>query len=523
MERVSKILDAHGNPIRIKQLREEQSARVGWVRREFENHPSRGLTPARLAGILEAAEQGDLTAQADLAEDMEEKDSHIFAELSKRKRALLGLDWEIAAPDNASPAEDKAAAQVEEILRDMDDFEDHLFDLADAIAKGYSHLEIAWQRLGRQLLPSLTHRPARWFQTDPNDRETLLLRTDSGQGEPLWPMGWVQHIHKAKSGYVARAGLARILAWPFLFKNYSVRDLAEFLEIYGIPARIGTYPAGASEAEKSTLLNAVMSVGHHAAGIMPEGMMLEFKEAASGASDPFQAMIAWCESSQSKAILGGTLTTSAENTGLGSNLGDVHNEVRHDLLISDARQIAGTLTRDLIWPIVALNLPGIDIRRAPRFRFLTDEAEDLKARADRDKVLFDMGYRLTPEKVEEVYGEGYVPVSQEAPPPEEPGQAAATAGHHCPHCDQAALSADNEPDTVDQMVDRLSADAQPSIDAMLDTIKTVLDQADSLEDFQDKLLAAYPTLDDEALAEVMALGLSAAELAGRFEVQEEQS
>jgi len=208
----------------------------------------------------------------------------------------------------------------------------------------------------------------------------------------------------------------------------------------------------------------------------------------------------------------------------------VHNEVRHDLLISDARQIAGTLTRDLIWPIVALNIPGIDIRRAPRFRFLTDEAEDLKARADRDKVLFDMGYRLTPEKVEEVYGEGYVPVetkgsesSASTPTPEEPGQAAATAGHHCPHCAQAALSADNEPDTVDQMVDRLSADAQPSIDAMLDTIKTVLDQADSLEDFQDKLLAAYPTLDDEALAEVMALGLSAAELAGRFEVQEEQS
>jgi phage gp29-like protein len=517
MERVSKILDAHGNPIKIKQLRDEQSARVGFVRGEFENHPSRGLTPSRLAGILETAEQGDLAAQADLAEDMEEKDSHIFAELSKRKRALLGLGWEITPPANASPAEEKAANQVEEIIRDMDDFEDHLFDLADAIAKGYSHLEMTWNRLGRLLLPSLKHRPARWFQTDPNDRETLLLRTDGGQGEPLWPMGWVQHIHKAKSGYIARAGLARILAWPFLFKNYSIRDLAEFLEIYGIPARIGTYPAGASEREKSTLLNAVMSVGHHAAGIMPEGMMLEFKEAAAGASDPFQAMIAWCESSQSKAILGGTLTTSAENTGLGSNLGDVHNEVRHDLLISDARQIAGTLTRDLIWPLVAINIPGIDIRRAPRFRFITDEAEDLKARADRDKVLFEMGWKLTREKVEEVYGEGYEPIQDNPVPP--PGKAAlkASVGHAC-----CSASVD-QPDEVDAQVDQLLAQTQPAIDGLLDQIKTLLDQATSLDDFENRLLAAYASLETTELAEIMALGLSAAELLGRFEATEESS
>jgi phage gp29-like protein len=517
MERVSKILDANGNPIRIQQLREEQSARIGWVRQEFETHPSRGLTPARLAAILSSAEGGNLAEQADLAEDMEEKDAHIFAELSKRKRAILGLDWEVAAPLNASSAEEKAADQVQEVLRDMDDFADHLFDLADAIAKGYSHMELAWERLGNLLLPRLTHRPARWFQTDPDDRNILLLRSDDGRGEALWPMGWIQHIHKAKSGYVGRAGLARVLAWPYLFKNYSVRDLAEFLEIYGIPARIGTYPSGASDAEKRTLLNAVTSIGHHAAGIMPEGMMLEFREAASGASDPFQAMIAWCEASQSKAILGGTLTTSAENTGLGSNLGDVHNEVRHDLLISDARQIAGTLTRDLIWPLVALNIPGIDIRRAPRFRFLTDEAEDLKARADRDKVLFDMGWRLTPEKVQEVYGDGYEPVPQTGTdkPAMELVAASASVGHAC--CSAAI----DEPDEVDAQVDNLAAQTRPHIDNLIDTIKTELAAASSLDDFQNRLLATYGRLDTDELANVMALAFSAAELAGRFEAQEE--
>nr|WP_321167236.1 DUF935 family protein [Pseudomonas aeruginosa] len=43
----------------------------------------------------------------------------------------------------------------------------------------------------------------------------------------------------------------RVLVWPYLFKNYSVGDLAEFLEIYGIPMRVGKYPTGATEKRNS--------------------------------------------------------------------------------------------------------------------------------------------------------------------------------------------------------------------------------------------------------------------------------
>ncbi|MCO7025451.1 DUF935 family protein, partial [Vibrio paracholerae] len=95
------------------------------------------------------------------------------------------------------------------------------------------------------------------------------------------------------SGYLSRRGLVRVLAWPFLFKNYSVRDLAEFLEIYGLPIRLGKYPEGATEKEKATLLRAVMSIGHNAGGIIPKGMDIDFQNAADGQSDPFMAMISW--------------------------------------------------------------------------------------------------------------------------------------------------------------------------------------------------------------------------------------
>src|SRR5690606_4478378 len=103
------------------------------------------------------------------------------------------------------------------------------------------------------------------------------------------------HTHKARSGYLARANMFRALVWPYLFKNYSVGDLAEFLEIYGIPLRVGKYPPGASEPDKRTLLRALASIGHNAAGIIPDGMALEFHDAATGDPDSFLAMIDWCE------------------------------------------------------------------------------------------------------------------------------------------------------------------------------------------------------------------------------------
>ncbi|MEJ1358328.1 MAG: DUF935 domain-containing protein [Candidatus Sedimenticola sp. (ex Thyasira tokunagai)] len=511
-----------GRSAKRNQLDEDQSSRIGWVGKEFENHPTRGLTPSRLASILANAEQGDLIAQLDLYEDMEEKDAHIFTELSKRKRVLQGLDWNIVPPRNATPQEEKVADQVAEWFEDLDNFEDIIFDMADGIGKGFSNLEIDWQREEKFLLPHLTHRPARWFTVDQADRDKLLLRTDSGQGDELWPFKWITHIHKAKSGYIARGGLHRVLAWPFLFKNYSVRDLAEFLEIYGIPARLGTYPSGASDKEKRTLLQAVVNIGHNAAGIIPEGMMLEFKDAAKGAAGPFQSMIEWCEASESKAILGGTLTTSAQSTGMGSNLGDVHNEVRHDLRDADARQIAGTLTRDMVWPMTALNLPGIAPNRAPRFQFETQEPEDIKLMSEALPELVNIGFRIPrswgheklqiPEAEE---GEEVLGIATPAVPPKEkganPGQAATAA----------AKAEAAEPDLVDQQTTQLQEETTLNIDDLYDRIRTLMNEVETMEELQDRLVEAYNYMDIDELSKVMQLGMSAAELAGRFDVQEE--
>lgn len=482
------IVDQFGRPLSREIIAEPQTARVSSLRQEFEDHPSRGLKPAKLAAILEAAEQGDLTAQNNLFEDMEEKDAHILAEMGKRKRVLTTLDWEIVAPRGADKREQMLADYANEVLRDMPDLDDLIIDLSDAIGKSYSCAEMGWQKVGKELLPDIAHRPARWFTVDRETRQELRLRTMSIGGEPLNPFGWIVHTHKAKSGSIMRGGLLRVLAWPYLFKNYSIRDLAEFLEIYGLPLRLGKYQSGASEAEKATLLRAVVNIGHAAAGIVPQGMDIEFKESAKGASDPFEAMINWCERSQSKAILGGTLTSQADGKSSTNALGNVHNEVRRDLMISDSRQLAGTLTRDLIYPLLAIN-KGIDsLRRCPRFVFDTQQGDDMKLFAESLPVFVDMGMRIPRDWA---HSKLRIPAGSKDEPCLGDKPALAVNRHGV-----AALKASlqDEADPVDVLVDAAMSDWKADMEPAAQIIQTEIDRLSAAGATADEVLAALPEL-----------------------------
>lgn len=347
-----------------------------WERPEL-SHPAVGLTPAKLHQLLTGAESGNMNDMLALFEDMEERDSHIFAELDKRKRSLLSLDWYIKPPSDATAAEKEQAATIQTLMHAIDDFDMVIKDALDAIGKGFSGQEINWVRDGATwYAESLEFVLPQKFVIAP-DNKTIMLGNGIDDPEPLWDHAFMMHTHKAKSGYLVRGGLHRILAWPYVFKNYSVRDLAEFLEIYGLPMRLGTYPAGATESEKYTLLRAVMEIGHRAAGIVPQGMQIDFKDAAKGSSDPFESMIKWCEMSQSKAILGGTLTSQSDGKSSTNALGNIHEVARLEIRDSDAKQLASTISKSLVASKMRLNYPNVHPRRYPKFEFDLSEPEDI--------------------------------------------------------------------------------------------------------------------------------------------------
>lgn len=523
-------------------VKEQQTAspQSALLHREFSNHPSRGLTPARLAQIMQEAEQGSLLAQAELFMDMEEKDAHIAAELSKRKMAVKKLDWKLDPPRDATATEKKNTKILEDLIRDGLDVGAIRVNMLDGIGHGYSCIELGWGRNAQGLwVPNqVEHRPPTWFTCPPDDRNTLHLRDASSlYGVPLQPFGWIVHIHRARSGYLARMGLHRVLAWPYLYKNYSVRDMAEFLEIYGLPIRVGKYAPTASVEEKRDLLRTVLSIGHNAAGIIPDTMQLELQQVAgAGNADSFKVMIDWCEASESKAILGGTLTSSTGANG-NRSLGEVHNEVRLDIRDDDATQLDQTLSSHLVYPIAMLNGLFAD-NRCPSWVSDIQEPDDLKLFSEALPALAAAGAKIPvryvnlklkipePEEGEEILKMQIVENhAQPAKPTGQSDQAAtglaALSGTH--PLEKGAggdLSTDIDPTPVDAQTDLLAAAAGASIKSMVDTIRAKVDQAESLDALRDELLNGYGDLDSGELNKVMALAFAAADLSGRFDVSE---
>lgn len=116
--------------------------------------------------------------------------------------------------------------------------------MMDAPGHGFAPIELAWQRWGNERIPAFHPRPQDWFRLSP-DRRTLRLADGSAEGADLVSMGWIMHTHgKAKTGYQNRMALYRVLVWPFIYKSYSIGDLAEFLETYGLPIILGKYYQG---------------------------------------------------------------------------------------------------------------------------------------------------------------------------------------------------------------------------------------------------------------------------------------
>ncbi len=509
-----KILDQYGNPIDTVGLSEPQTSRIAMLENQYLTPMLAGLTPGRLSSILKQADDGDLTAQHRLFADMEERDAHLLCEIGKRKLAVMDLDWDIVPPRNATAAEKSNAEWVKEVLTDaVDPIEDLLLALMDGIGHGFAAVELEWRKEGADWLPAFYPRPQEWFRLD-RPRTELRLIDASAEGAPLQPFGWVLHTHgKAKTGYQGRMGLHRALVWPFLYKAYSLGDFAEFLETYGLPMVIGKYYQGASDTEKASLLRAVTALGHDARAIMPTDMALEIQKVTTdGSGTPHLAMIDWADRAQSKAILGQTTSSEARSTGMGSGVATVHNEVRHDIRNADARQIAGTITRDLIYPLLALNKGGIDsLKRCPRLVFDTGEAEDLVTLADGLDKLVKAGMRSIPVK--------WVHEKARIPEPTEGEETLGATPNVAPDKIKAALAAMRAgaatADEFDQMAADMASDWERVTGPLVSPIERLMEECKTLEEFRARLPQVLDQMDATALTDLLASGSFAAHLFGR--------
>ncbi|MBW2561474.1 MAG: DUF935 family protein, partial [Deltaproteobacteria bacterium] len=227
-----RILDQFGRPYKKVKSPERRPLAVAPYLDSWREYVTAGLTPQRLAAMFVSADAGDVRLQAELFEQIEERDGHLIGEAGKRKNVILDVDFTVTpATDDARDA--KVADFVREYIDGASDWPDTLVSLQDAVGKGYSALEIGWDVSEGQALPLSFEfiEQKRFLFTEPSGfvRKTPLLLSDEnpmGDEIPAWKM--LFHRYGGKSGHPTRSGIYRVCAWWFLFKNYAIKDWVTF-------------------------------------------------------------------------------------------------------------------------------------------------------------------------------------------------------------------------------------------------------------------------------------------------------
>lgn len=497
-----------GRPIRA-------AVAIGDPQDKYSGYPSNGLSPRRLAAIFREADDGNVLRQMELFEEMEEKDTHLYSQLQTRKLAVTGLDWEVQ-PFSEEERDVAVAEFVSDQLHSLENFNDVLLDVLDAVGKGISISEITWgvDAQGRNVVEDITWiHPKRLFW-DSVDDEIKITTRDYPQGIPIPENKFIVHKYKAKSGHPSRAGVLRVVSWMYLFKNYDLKDWVSFCEVFGMPLRLGKYDASASDADKAALMDAIINLGTDAAGIVPSTTSIDFIDSNKTSSvEIYERLARYCDEQTSKAVLGQTLTSDAGSGSYAQS--KTHNEVRKDLTAADANALETTLRRDLIRPLVEFNFgPGTPV---PFLQFATEDSDDLKETAEIYRTLAcDMGLEIPMSHLYKKFG---------IPKPEngEPVTKRQAPGSPFPQAVQMKLKAPAE--GSQSLVDRLAEESVKKgsrlFEEMMRPILRMVDKTEDLKTLQAKLkdpeglTELYRQMDTGNLRELLAQGVYLAELVGR--------
>lgn len=500
-----------GQPIKMKDKPIMDEVAVASIRDRYSSYPSAGLDPRRLARIFREADEGDILRQAELFEEMEEKDPHLYSLLQTRKNAVLGLDYSVL-PYSEDPKDLEVADFITEAIDHILGFEEALLDLLDAIGKGFAVTEIMWEVSdGRVWAKELRWVPQKRFTYPWDSNELKLITDDRPNGVEIPPNKFVLHRYKARSGHPSRQGVLRVVAWMYLFKNYTLKDWVAFAEVFGMPLRLGKYDPGASAEDRENLLKAVVQLGSDAAGIISRNTDIEFIEVkGTGGAAVYQALANFCNTEMSKAVLGQTLTTEVGQIGSYA-ASKTHSEVRQDLLEADCKALTETLRRDLIRPLVLFNFgPGVEL---PWIKFHYEPPEDLVSQSKTYTTLVrDLGLPIAAEHVYEKFG---------IPKPEE-GQTLLTPPSSGWPMPLRSLALSNElpaaQGKVDTLADVATSRALPAIQEMLEPVKQAIARATSLEELREELAQLYSQMAQDEFDDLVEQVLYAADLYGRFTI-----
>lgn len=284
---------------------------------------------------LRSADSGRVKSLYDLFEDVL-IDGVLADAVSKRIDAVLNSELTFL---------DKDGKEVEEITDIMDttDWEELLRQIMNERIYGRSGVEFICTPDSFHIAPI----PAKHI----NLRNKCIVINDSDdKGVP-----YEGDTSLLILGHERNYGLL-LKATPFaIYKRGGFGDWSQWIELFGMPQRIGKYNTYDPESRK-LLEQALEQAGSASYVVIPREAEVETKEAGSGSGASYNEFRQSCNEEMLITILGQTLTTVQGENGARS-LGEVHKEVEEGKNRSDMRFVQRVLNNHVLPLLEARGYP----------------------------------------------------------------------------------------------------------------------------------------------------------------------
>jgi phage gp29-like protein len=449
------------------------------------------------------------------------RDAHAAAVLGKRKMAVTSRPLEVTPA--SEDARDVQAAELVRMALGRLRFNKTCKAFLDATLKGFAVGEVMWEIHEGYVLPKkIKAKRQQRFVFNIDEELRLLTKEQPVDGIELPPRKFIVHTHGDEEAGPYGLGVGHVIFWPVYFKRQGITFWLTFADKFGSPTSVGKYPTGATKDEQGKLLAALAAIAQDAGVIVPTGMEIDLLEATrTGSIDTYEKLCRYMDEQISEAVLGETMSTTAQSAGMGSTQADVHNDVRIELAEDDSNELCETFNETLVRWIVDFNLPGAGY---PKLSREFAEPADLVKQAERDKTLGEMGYEPSEEYIVETYGEGWkkkapapTPAPIAAPIVDADADPAAAAFAEAVRSQRQLNRA--EQDELILAADALGGNWRGAMGKQVADLLAVAEESGDLASFRENLLGLADKDPAQELVESIARARFAARLIGRGQDQ----
>lgn len=358
-----------------------------------------GLTPGRVASIIQCADGGDISSLCDLFNECRQKDATIHSNMFIRESAVMSLDWQITSqPGQKRRLTDSQLKRFDSALRETHCVEDARDAMVGALAPGFAVAELVPGMVDGLMVPIkvINHAPRR-FRFRQSDGKLVWCDSSTSYREvdfqAQWPDRFIVIQRSINRDVASREGLARLLVWFALFRQWDLGDWLKLAELAWKPYRIGKYKRGASKKDIDILRDVLSNLSTNSAAYFCDELSIDLEWAGGGkvaGQEGHQNLYDAMGREIAKAILSQTLTS--DQGGVGSQaLGKVHENMFIRVVEADAKAIERCLSEQLIARVCAWNFAS---KSSPRFSMATDESVELKDFSDAVASLSKAGLRI---------------------------------------------------------------------------------------------------------------------------------